>query len=330
MSPGVMPREEGVARVLRGRRQHAEVGGFLHHIPFGPKRGRDGAPLVPAQIVDDYQKHRTVLRPFQRSGQPFGKDLMGQGGPLLHSGHPRLIVVLHKPHKLVVRLRMLVVENLQHAPVSRLPQGGVPVHEPSVYLGPLLGIHATAQLHGQLAELPHVGRLGLLAPQPFVVEDFFDRQQDLVRVDGLDEVVADLGADGLLHDVLFLTLGDHDDGHVGMFVLDALKRFYAIQPRHVLVQKNHVERPRLHLVQGLHAAVHPRHVVALLVQEQNVRLQQFDFVVSPKNMWSSHLNSHSSACPVSRHRPGAYLAASLAVNLACRQSNVETRDFVFE
>ena len=37
-------------------------------------------------------------------------------------------------------------------------------------------------------------------------------QQDLIGVDGLDEVVGNLLSDGLVHDVLFLALGDHNDG----------------------------------------------------------------------------------------------------------------------
>ena len=255
---------------------------------------------------------------------------MRHHGRLLQTSHPRLVMVFDKAHELVVGFRMLVFQNLQHASVLRFTQRGVPMHQAPVHFRPLLGIQAATEFHGKLTELAHVCRLGLFTAQASVVQNLFDRQQDLVGVDGLDQVIADFRSNGLLHDVFLLALGDHDDGHVGVPGLDALQGLDPIQTGHVFVQKHHIKRLCFHLIQGFHPTVDACHVVPLLVEKQDVWLQQLNFVVGPKNLWSSHLRLHSSAKPISRRWLDAYLAAALAVYCACRQSNVETRDFVLE
>ena len=67
------------------------------------------------------------------------------------------------------------------------------------------------------AELRTVVGGGLLGHQLLLVHVLLDREQHLVGVDGLDEVVGDLRPHGLVHDVLLLALGDHDDRGCGAF-----------------------------------------------------------------------------------------------------------------
>ncbi len=81
---------------------------------------------------------------------------------------------------------------------------------------------------------------GLLTDQAPGLEVLLQRKQDLVRVHRLDQVIVDLAADGLLHDVLLLALGDHDHGHRGVAVLDPVQRFQPAEPGHVLVQEDDV------------------------------------------------------------------------------------------
>ena len=61
------------------------------------------------------------------------------------------------------------------------------------------------------------------------------RQQYLVGIDGLDEVIGNLLADGLVHDVLLLALGDHHDGHLWCNLLNALQGLQATESGHHLV-----------------------------------------------------------------------------------------------
>ena len=180
--------------------------------------------------------------------------------------------------------------------------------QPAVDLGPFLCVQPAAQLHGQLAELPHVGRLGLLALNPSVVQDLLDGHQDLVGVDRFDQVVADFGTNRLLHDALLLALGDHDDGQLRPLGLDALKRLNAIQARHVFVQEHDVVGVLVHPFKRFHPAVDSGHVVPLLVEEQHVGPEQFDFVVSPKNVWSCHARVCSSKTGRRKRSRHPYLA----------------------
>ena len=204
------------------------------------------------------------------------------------------VVILDETCELVIGLGMLIFQNLQHAAVARISQRQVPMAKSSVHFGPFIRIHPPAQLHGQLTKFPHVRRLGLLTLNPSVVQNFLDRHQDLVWIHRLDQVVADFGSDGLLHDVLLLTLGNHDDGQLRSFGLDALKRLNPVEAGHVLIQKHHVIHLLIHPLKRLHPTVDPGYVVSLFVEEQHVGSQQFDFVVCPKNMWSCHAHVCSS------------------------------------
>ena len=115
-----------------------------------------------------------------------------------------------------------------------------------------------------------------------------DGQQDLHRVDRLDEVVGDLAADGLVHDVLFLALGNHDDGHIGLHDFDALQGHKAADTRHVLVEDDEVEDLAAQGIEGVTSVGDRFHLVALVLEEQDVGLQQVDFVVGPQNSFFTH------------------------------------------
>ena len=44
----------------------------------------------------------------------------------------------------------------------------------------------------------------------------FDGKEELVGIDGLDEIVRYLVAYRLVHDAFLLALGNHDDGDIGL------------------------------------------------------------------------------------------------------------------
>jgi hypothetical protein len=72
------------------------------------------------------------------------------------------------------------------------------------------------------------------------VDVLLDREQHLVGIHGFDEVVGDLRPDGLVHDVLLLALGDHDDRSSGAYFLDFRQGFESCHTRHHLVQDDEV------------------------------------------------------------------------------------------
>ncbi len=111
---------------------------------------------------------------------------------------------------------------------------------------------------------------------------FLDGYENLVGIDGLDEVVGDLAAYSLVHDVFFLALGNHYHGCLRVLLLEELKRFQSRESRHVLVEDNEVERSGGCHVEGVAPVVCGSNVVSSVPQEQKVRFEKVDFVVCPE------------------------------------------------
>lgn len=64
----------------------------------------------------------------------------------------------------------------------------------------------------------------------FVVEIFLYGEENLIGIDRLDEVIGYFVSDGLVHDVFFFALGDHDDGNLGIFHLDLAEGIEPLNP----------------------------------------------------------------------------------------------------
>ena len=105
------------------------------------------------------------------------------------------------------------------------------------------------------------------------VDEFLERQQYLVGVDGFDEIVGNVLSHSLVHDVLFLTLRYHDDGNGGLNLLDALQGFYSRQSGHHFVQQDQIEAPLTTFLNGVKAIGHRHHLIALLFQEKQMGAQ---------------------------------------------------------
>ena len=74
-----------------------------------------------------------------------------------------------------------------------------------------------------------------------VVEVLFDGKENLVGIDGLDEVIGYFVSDGLIHDILFLAFRDHDDGNGGVLHFQLTEGVEPTQSGHILVEDNEVE-----------------------------------------------------------------------------------------
>ena len=118
---------------------------------------------------------------------------------------------------------------------------------------------------------------------------FLDRQEHLVRIDGLDEVVGDFRADGFVHDVLFFGLGDHHDGGRGGVFLDPGEGFESGHPGHHFVEDDEVEGFLLHHLDGVVAVVAGFDFVSFVLQKQEVGFQEFDLIVYPQNPYVGHV-----------------------------------------
>ena len=156
------------------------------------------------------------------------------------------------------------------------------MHELTIHVSPVLPRLAVEYLHGDLLEVLLILTLRHLRLDFPAVDILLQRQQDLVGVHGLDQVVGNLLSDGLFHNVLLLTLRHHDHREGWLQLLDAAQRLQSVQTWHLLVEQHQVEVMLSAQVDGIAAVGHSHHLIALLLEEKQVCLQQLDLIIHPK------------------------------------------------
>ena len=142
------------------------------------------------------------------------------------------------------------------------------MHQFLIDVHPFLPSPAVHDLHGYLLELLLILRLCHLRLDLLAVDVLLQCQQDLVGIHGLDQIVGNLLADSLVHDVLFLTLGHHHHGQGRVLFFDALKGLQSAETGHLLVEQYQVEVSLPAEVDGVGTVAHSHHVIALALQEQ--------------------------------------------------------------
>ena len=195
---------------------------------------------------------------------------------------PVVVVAADEFAELLIGLDALVGEHLADAPVRGFRKLDLPAGEPAVDRTPVLERLGQLERRGDAPELRAVVGRGLLGDELLLVDVFLDREQHLIGIHGLDEVVGDLRSHGLVHDVLLLALGDHDDGCRRAHLLDLGQGFESGHAGHHLVEDNQVVGPFGGHVYRVVSVVAGVHLVAFLREKQHVRFQQFHFVVHPE------------------------------------------------
>jgi len=274
-------REDGVARILRGRGQDGTVEALVDMEEVGNLVHQD-APLVVAEVIDDDEEH---LLAFVQEGEDAPLEDVGA-----HDGRatgrlgivdPIEVVFLDETGKKAVSLLLLHGQHLLHAAVG-FRELQLPCHEAAIDFHPVIDAAGVVDEHTHLSEVLLVGGLRLFRDNLALVDVLLQRQQDLRGVHGFDEVVGNLAADGLVHDVLLLALGDHHHGCRGRHLLDALQRLQAAEARHVLIEEDEVVGLLAATVDGVEAVGDGIDRVAFLFQKEDMSLQQLYLIVDPK------------------------------------------------
>ena len=273
--------KERVARILRGRGQDGEIN-LLLRVEIGREFRREHAPLVVAKIVEHEQHHAPTGRQARehRAAQHIGRE--GGARRRIGIGHPIGVVCLHKLGEGRVGLFLLVAQQVGHRPVGAGGQLQFPVHQALVEFHPSRGIVGRVHVERELGELAAISRFGLLLHNLVAVDVPFQRHENLHRVDGFEQIVGNLCADGLVHEVLGLVFGDHHHGHVGLHLFDGGEGFESRESRHVFVEEHEVEplcATKLHRVVAVGGG---GDVVTSFFEKKAVGAEQIDFVVHPK------------------------------------------------
>ncbi len=270
--------EDGIACVLGGRGQDGEVEALVDGEVVGELLA-DDSPLVVAQVVEDDEIDLPALVEQGEDGAL--EDVGAHEGAASGVVEPVDIVFGDELGKFLVGLLLLHLEHFGHGAVG-LGEFYFPEDEALVDFHPLVEAVGVVDLHANLGEIllvTVVGDFGLDGP---LVQVFLECKQYLAGIDGLDEVVGYLGADGLVHDILFLALGNHDDGDGRVDFLDAREGFESAESGHVLVEEDEVEGLFAAQVDGVLAVGGGDDAVAFLLKKNDVGLEEFHFVVDPQ------------------------------------------------
>ena len=207
-------REDGVAGILRRRRQDTIIETLVEGKVFR-QQVFDDAPLVVAEII--YQDEKDFLPLVEhREDAPLEEVRAHQRSPLgRRIAYPVEVAPADELPEGLVCLRLLHPEHLAHRDVARF-QLQLPIDELLIDLFPVRSGQRVVDLHPDARELLLVAHGGRLRYDDVLMYVLFDGKEELVGIDGLDEIVRYLVAYRLVHDAFLLAFGNHDDGDIGL------------------------------------------------------------------------------------------------------------------
>ena len=240
------------------------------------------APLIDAQTVDHDENRFFVAH--QHRYHKFGNHVDGQGRTIaLQLAQPTRILRLHERRKLAMHVGIQPAQRLVQSKLAGVCKVDVPLHQLCKAIDPAAPIQRgiAIRLDGAKA-LDKSPRQRLRANQR-TFKNSGDHRQHLPRRHRLDHVLADVCADGLLERRVFLTLGDHHHGQIGRQLANLFVRGEAAGAGHLLVEQDQViclATQHFHGVVGVGGRID---VVALVSEQESVRLEQFRLVIHPEN-----------------------------------------------
>ena len=158
-----------------------------------------------------------------------------------------------------------------------------PLGELDHELDPLAPAQRGATAGLELAETgSEVAREALL-PDPVTLEEPGDDREDLARVDRLDEVVGDLGAQGVLEGLGLLALRHHDHGHGLVHGPDGAEELEPTPAGHLLIEQDDAIGLALEHDEGIVTMGTGVDGESLFLEEHDVRGEGLDLVVDPED-----------------------------------------------
>jgi hypothetical protein len=251
------------------------------HLEQRREEGLEDTPLIEAKAVEDDEHRRAVM--LEQWKHELADDVDRERGPLpLEVGEPARVRLGHVSGERAPQVAGEPPQGVGEPRLPRLDEIEVPLRELAVALDPGTPVLRLAE-HLHLPEaLDECPRDGLL-PEARAVQDLRDRREHLAGMDRLDEVVAHVGADGFGERRFRFALRHHDDGQVGRDLAQLAKGLESALPRHLLIEEHDVEGPAAKQLRRIVRVGGPLDVVALLAQEDAVRLEKLRFVVHPEN-----------------------------------------------
>ena len=205
----------------------------------GADERADHVPLVQPEAVHHDQQRLAVrvAAPARTNSGTMSTESGGRSAsePSQPAGVVPLEELARNPAR---RLILQRPERVLQAGLVGVAQPDLPLRQLHDQLDPLAPGQRRAPAGLELAEPGgEVAREPLL-PDPVALEQPGDHREDLARIDRLDQVVGDLGADGVLERGRLLALGHHDHRHRVVDRADGLEQLQPPAARHLLVEQH--------------------------------------------------------------------------------------------
>ena len=167
--------------------------------------------------------------------------------------------------------------------LARRREIDVPLHELREPLDPATPIEPGVPLGLNGAKPLHERAGQRLRADERPLENARDDREDLARRDRLHEVIADVRADRFLERRVFFALGDHHDRHGRQHLADVLVGIQPAGTGHLLVEQHQIVRAPSQKLERVIRVRRRFDVIALVCEQESMRLEKLRFVVHPKN-----------------------------------------------
>jgi antitoxin (DNA-binding transcriptional repressor) of toxin-antitoxin stability system len=147
-----------------------------------------------------------------------------------------------------------------------------------------------------------------------LVQVFFNGKQQLIGVNGLNQVIGYLMTDRLIHHILFFALGNHHHRQRWADVTNGSQRLQPRKSGHIFIEKDNIERLFMAGIDSILSADNGNYLKSLVLQKEDMRLKEINFVVCPEDFifFITHHNGiNSDILDIERQKVGIRICSSL-------------------
>ena len=271
--------EYGITCILGGCREdgHIQVLVDIEHIT---DLLRQDTPLIVTEVVDN---NKEDFVPSVNGRKDLGlEDFRGNKRSVVSLlFYPIEIMLLYELSEAVVSLFLLHSQHLHHTAVGT-GKFELPSNKFLIYLLPVVKGTAITYLYRYLLVLLLIAGLRHLGNDFLLMYILLQCKQNLTGVYRLYKVVGNLRANGLVHDILLLTLRNHHHRCRRLYLLYLLKGLQSRQAWHLLVEKDEVECLLTTLIYRVRSIADGNHLITFLLQKDYMCLEKFYLVIDPK------------------------------------------------
>ncbi len=276
---GIKPAEDRVAGVGGRRGQDRVVEGLLD-LEELREQGGHRPPLVEAHAVEHHEVDRLAPEP---GNEELPDEVDRQPRPVLGIPDPARVLPDDPDAEVAAEVGHQGPHGVEETGLAAVLQPHEPPDELRVHPGVVLRSRGVLRVPRERAEASgEVLRDPLLSDRRALQDARHDRE-DLAGAGRLHEVVVDPTADRLGHRVVLLRLRHHHDTLVRVLAAEDLEHLEPAAARHLLVEQHQVVGVLAEQLEGIVSVGDRVHVVAARLQEQQVRLEEVDFVVHPQD-----------------------------------------------